>query len=60
MQAEDAARARGTGTPLSPVLIRVETRAGHGGGMPLAKQIDLSVDVYSFLERELGRAKVGN
>ena len=37
-----------------PVLIRVETRAGHGGGMPLSKRIDLSVDSYSFLIRELG------
>ena len=54
MQAEDAARAAATGTPLSPVLIRVETRAGHGGGMPLSKQVDLAVDVYSFLDRTLG------
>ncbi len=36
-----------------PVLIRVETRAGHGGGMPLSKRIDLAIDAYSFLEREL-------
>jgi prolyl oligopeptidase len=54
MQAEDAARAAATGTPLSPVLIRIETRAGHGGGMPLAKQVDLTVDIYSFLEKSLG------
>ncbi len=53
MQAEDAARAAATGTPLAPVLIRVQTRAGHGGGMPLSKQVDLTVDVYSFLKREL-------
>ena len=37
-----------------PVLIRIETRAGHGGGMPLSKRIDLAVDSYSFLVRELG------
>ena len=53
LQAEDAARAAATGTPLAPALIRVETRAGHGGGMPLSKQVDLTVDVYSFLKREL-------
>ena len=53
MQAEDAARAAATHAPLSPVLIRVETRGGHGGGMPLSKQVDLTVDVYSFLKREL-------
>ena len=36
-----------------PVLIRVETRAGHGGGMPLSKRIDSSVDSYSFLATHL-------
>ena len=37
-----------------PVLIRIETRAGHGGGMPLSKRIDSSVDSYSFLATHLG------
>jgi prolyl oligopeptidase len=37
-----------------PVLVRVETRAGHGGGMPLAKQVDGTADMYSFLVKELG------
>jgi prolyl oligopeptidase len=37
-----------------PVLIRIETRAGHGGGMPLSKRVDLAVDQYSFLVNELG------
>lgn len=37
-----------------PVLIRVETRAGHGGGMPLSKRVELSVDQYAFLVKELG------
>ena len=54
MQAEDGARAAATNTPTAPILIRVETRAGHGGGMPLSKQVDLTVDTYSFLKRELG------
>jgi len=36
-----------------PVLIRVETRAGHGGGMPLAKRVELVVDQFTFLLREL-------
>ncbi len=47
MQAEQAK----TGPP---VLIRVETRAGHGGGMPLSKRVELSVDQYAFLVKELG------
>ena len=37
-----------------PVLIRIETRAGHGGGMPLSKRVELAVDQYSFLVNELG------
>ncbi len=37
----------------SPTLIRVEVRAGHGAGMPLAKRIDQTVDVYLFLARFL-------
>ncbi len=49
---EDAAQ----NPPLSagPVLIRVETRAGHGGGMPLSKRIDMVVDSFSFLSHFLG------
>ncbi len=53
MQAADGARAAADGRPLAPILIRVETRAGHGAGMPLTKQVDLTVDIYSFLKREL-------
>ena len=37
----------------APVLIRVETRAGHGGGMPLSKQLDSAADMYAFLVKEL-------
>ncbi len=38
-----------------PMLIRVETRAGHGGGMPLSKQLDVTADMYGFLEQVLSR-----
>ena len=37
----------------NPVLIRVETRAGHGAGTPLSKRVELVVDQFSFLEKEL-------
>ncbi|MGC8916259.1 MAG: prolyl oligopeptidase family serine peptidase [Thermoanaerobaculum sp.] len=37
-----------------PVLIRIETRAGHGAGKPTAKQIEETTDVLAFLVRELG------
>ena len=38
----------------SPALIRIETKAGHGGGMPTSKQIDLSADIWSFVMYNLG------
>jgi prolyl oligopeptidase len=37
----------------NPILIRVETRAGHGAGMPLSKRIEATVDQYAFLVKEL-------
>jgi len=33
----------------NPVLIRVETKAGHGGGKPTDKIIDETADIYAFL-----------
>lgn len=35
--------------PETPLLIRVDTKAGHGAGKPVAKVIDQYVDIYSFL-----------
>ena len=40
-------------TGQKPILIRVETRAGHGAGMPLSKRIEATVDQYAFMAREL-------
>jgi len=37
-----------------PILLRTETRAGHGAGKPLSKQIDEAADVYGFLIWQLG------
>ncbi len=37
-----------------PVLIRIETRAGHGAGKPTAKLIEESADKWAFLVQELG------
>jgi len=37
----------------APILIRVETKAGHGGGKPVSKQIDELADIYAFLFRSL-------
>jgi prolyl oligopeptidase len=38
----------------SPVLLRIETRAGHGAGKPLSKVIEEAADVWSFLLWQLG------
>jgi prolyl oligopeptidase len=37
----------------APVLIRIETKAGHGAGKPTAKLIQESADVYGFLIKNL-------
>jgi prolyl oligopeptidase len=37
-----------------PILLRTETRAGHGVGKPLSKQIDEAADVWTFLLWQLG------
>jgi prolyl oligopeptidase len=38
----------------APVLIRIETKAGHGAGKPTSKQIDEVTDIYGFLVKNLG------
>jgi prolyl oligopeptidase len=38
----------------APILIRIETKAGHGGGKPTAKIIQEQADIYGFLMKNLG------
>ena len=38
----------------NPVLIRIETQAGHGAGKPTSKQIDEATDVWAFTMYNLG------
>ena len=38
----------------APILIRIETRAGHGGGKPTAKRLDETADLWAFLVKNLG------
>jgi prolyl oligopeptidase len=38
----------------APVLIRIETKAGHGAGKPTAKVIEEAADIYGFLVKSLG------
>jgi prolyl oligopeptidase len=38
----------------APVLIRIETKAGHGGGKPTTKLIEELTDEYAFLIQVMG------
>lgn len=38
----------------NPILIRIDTQAGHGAGKPTSKQIDEWTDIISFTMSELG------
>jgi len=37
----------------NPILLRVETKAGHGGGKPITKVIEEQADIYAFLFKVL-------
>ncbi len=37
----------------NPILLRVETKAGHGGGKPISKVINEQADIYAFLFKML-------
>ena len=38
----------------APVLIRIETKAGHGGGKPISKIIDETADEWAFVAHNVG------
>lgn len=38
----------------NPILIRIETKAGHGAGKPTSKRIEQAADEIGFLMRALG------
>jgi prolyl oligopeptidase len=44
----------------APVLIRIDTNAGHGGGRPIAKVIEEDADIYSFMFWNMGMKSVKN
>ena len=48
-----AARLQAASRSGRPVLLRVESRAGHGQGKPLSKALEEWTDVWSFLFAEL-------
>ena len=38
----------------APVLIRIDSKAGHGGGKPLSKQLEEQADIYGFIMYHTG------
>ncbi len=49
-----AAMLQAASTSGRPILLRVEQRAGHGAGKPLAKLVEEQADVLAFLSHEVG------
>jgi prolyl oligopeptidase len=49
-----AAKLQAASSSGQPVLLRIESEAGHGIGKPLAKQLDEQTDTWSFLMWQLG------
>jgi prolyl oligopeptidase len=49
-----AAALQATQAGPAPVLIRIETKAGHGAGKPTAKIIEEQTDRWAFLVHNLG------
>jgi len=49
-----AARLQEAHAGTDPVLIRIQTKAGHGAGKPTSMRIQESADILAFLARELG------
>ena len=50
-----AAALQAADTGSNPKLIRIDSKAGHGAGKPIAKVIDEWTDIYSFILHNLGR-----
>ena len=48
-----AATLQASDTGDRPKLIRIDSKAGHGGGKPIAKVIDEYTDIYSFIFKNL-------
>lgn len=50
-----AATLQASDTGDKPKLIRIDSKAGHGGGKPIGKVIDEYTDIYSFIFQNIGK-----
>lgn len=53
-----AATLQASDTGDAPKLIRIDSKAGHGGGKPMTKVIDEYTDIYSFIFENIGMKPV--
>ncbi len=53
-----AALQAATGSP-NPIIVRVESQSGHGGGDQVKKTIEMGTDIWGFLIHELGAKPPG-
>lgn len=53
-----AATLQATNNTNKPTLIRIDTKAGHGAGKPIGKQIEAQTDMWSFVMWNLGMKPV--
>jgi prolyl oligopeptidase len=53
-----AAMQAATSSP-NPILLRIETQSGHGGGDQVSKTIEYGTDIWGFLIHELGAKPPG-
>jgi prolyl oligopeptidase len=44
----------------NPILLRIETEAGHGAGKPISKLVEEWTDIYTFLFWQLGMKQAGS
>jgi prolyl oligopeptidase len=49
-----AARMQAVQAGDEPILVRIETKAGHGGGKPTTKILDEQADIWTFVFWQLG------
>jgi prolyl oligopeptidase len=49
-----AARLQAASSSGKPVLLRLESQAGHGAGKPLAKVLDELTDTWTFVFSQVG------